>query len=68
MYSFGHKERRNERENEMQQLTSHQKNLIRAHYGDYDDATWSQIEADLAAGNFEFDFAGIQEEYPEVTA
>jgi hypothetical protein len=47
-------------------LTDHQKNLIRAHYGDYDDAGWSQIEADLTAGNYEIDFAGIQQEHPEV--
>jgi hypothetical protein len=50
------------------QLTDHQKNLITAHYGPYDAATWSQIEADLTEGNYEIDFEGIQEEHPEVTA
>jgi hypothetical protein len=45
------------------QLTRRQKNLIRAHYGDFDAAAWARMEASLDAGAVEFDFEGLEEEH-----
>jgi hypothetical protein len=48
------------------QLTEHQKNLVRAHYGD--GFNMDVVEAGIAEGLYEIDFDGIQQDHPEVTA
>ena len=42
-------------------LTEHQKFLIRAHYGQ--DIDMEQVQADLSAGNCDYDFEGMEKDY-----